>query len=744
MPRKHLPWRLLCAAILAVIGAQPAHALKPKPNTAPAAACPVPPPAMPPSSLGEEGTDDGRVHVLSDEAESKLNTSTQFRGHVEVRRGDLHLFADELFYNQLENTLNASGNIYLKKEGGETLLTPLLHYDLDTESGRAEAARFTLDQNAARGEAKRIHFEGRDILKLDSVRYTTCPPGRDDWLLNASHLTLDKNTETGTATNAWVEFMHVPIFYTPYLSFPLGEERRSGLLGPHFGHTTRSGLVVGIPYYFNLAPNYDDTLTVEILGDRGLRALNEFRYLGGSYKGSLNLTYLPNDRKTGTDREGLFLRHDQSLSPLWILSTDIQWVSDSQYFIDLSGGGTGIAEAARTVLPRSVSLNYGGSVWRFTTRVSTFQTLDTTIPLTEQPYQRLPQLLLTADSPGGPNTLHYALESEWVNFYRQASINGQRLDLLPSVSLPLRTAYFYFTPKAGYRYTTWRLDNGIGDAAPERTLPVYSVDSGLAFERDSEWGGKIFTQTLEPRLYYVRIPYRDQDSLPVFDASVPDFSFVNFFRENRFVGADRVGDANQITAAVTSRFLAPESGAEVARISLGQVRYFDNQQVNLPSGTVTQTSSDLIGEVTARLGQPWYLRSGLQWDNKASETRKASTYLHYYPAADRIVNLGYRYVNTPPNPQQELLDASAQWPLAHRWTGLARWSFSTTDSQTILAYAGLEYASCCWALRLTGRHRILPDGTLDNTVLFEFQLSGFAKLGESEENPLKQGKFLFE
>ena len=750
MPSQNLPRRLLCAAILATIGSQSALAATlGEPKTPRPLSCPdTPALPMPASNLTAAETDDERVHVYADRVESKLNESTRFSGNVELRRSGLHLFADEATYNQAENTLDASGHIHLRKDSGETIVTPLLRYELDTERGTAEDAQFAFAAGAARGKAGHIGFEGRDRLTLKSVRYTTCPPGQDDWYLRASELTLDKSSETGTAWNASIHFMQVPIFYSPYLTFPITDARKTGFLAPHVGQSNNLGFFLTVPYYFNLAPNYDDTLALRVLGKRGAQALNEFRYLGRGFSGKLDLEYLPSDRVTNTDREALLFRHAQSLSPLWSASTDIQWVSDNSYFIDL---GSSVTDAARTHLPRSLRLDYGGSIWRFSARAFTYQTLDTTIALVDQPYQRLPQLVLTADSPSGPNRLHSALESEWVNFYRQQPglslcsdptrcANGKRLDLQPSVSLPLRTSYLYFTPKAAYRYTSWRLDNISSDESPDRGLPIYSLDSGLAFEREGRVGGQAYAQTLEPRIYYVNIPYKNQDSLPVFDAAIPAFSFYNFFRENRFTGADRVGDASQVTAAVTSRFLLPGSGVEQARVSLGQVQYFADQQVNLPPGTVTQTTSDLIGEATARLGQPWYVRAGMQWDNKEREMRRSSYYLHYRPEADRIVNLGYRYTKD----LERLVDFSAQWPLSRRWTGLASWNFSVPESRTVQAYAGLQYTSCCWAFRATARHRLQLDGSVDNSVLFELELSGFAKMGETEESPLKQGKFIFE
>lgn len=742
MPRKILPRRLLCAALLAALGPIPAiagllDASAPRP-----ASCPVIPAlSQPVSSLRVEDTRDGNVHATADRVESRLNETTLFTGNVELRYQQLHLFGDSVTFNQADNTLSAQGNIFLSQERGDAIHTPVLRYDIDTERGQAEQGEFMLGGGTSRGRAGRMFLEGRDSLTLESVRYTTCPPGRDDWFLRAGKLKLDKVSEAGTAYHTVIEFMKVPIFYSPYMSFPLSDARKTGFLAPQFGHSSRSGFMLSVPYYFNIAPNFDDTLTTRLLTDRGAQLLNEFRYLGQNYAGRLDLAFLPNDRKTDTDRQGLFYVHNHSLSPSWSMATNIQWVSDPNYFVDLSTGAT---EAARTHQPNYLRFDYSGSLWRFSSLVYTYQTLDATIPVTSQPYQRLPQLVLVGDSDGGANRLHYRLESEWVNFYRQASVTGQRLDLRPSVSLPLRTPYFYFTPKATARYTSYRLDNVASGSSPERSVPTYSLDTGLEFERHGLWRGQGFLQTLEPRLFYVYTPYRNQDSLPVFDSAVPDFSFYDFFRENRFVGGDRVGDANHLTAAVSSRFLAPDTGIETARISFGQVRYYENQQVNLPAGTVVQTSSDLIGELYARIGQPWHARSSLQWDNRQSETRKASLYFNYHPAPDRIVNAGYRYINAPPNPEQQLFDISTQWPFHPRWTGLARWSYSVVDSTTVHATVGLQYTSCCWSLRVTGRHRILPDGNLDNAVLFEFELSGLAKLGTSDENPLNLGRFIFQ
>jgi len=744
MPRNILPRRLLGVLLLLAFSVAPAQAEKRALTKTRPATCPPAAESAMESSFTDAEANDGRVHVIADEVDAKLNESMSFRGNVELRRGPLQVYADELIFNQLDNTLSASGAVQLHKSGGESLRTQRLNYQIDSERGDTENAEFVLADEMGRGRAGRVFLSGRDALSFKSVRFTTCPIGQDDWFLRAGELTLDKASETGTARNAVVEFMHVPIFYSPYLTFPLTDERKSGLLPPRFGHHSNSGYFFLVPYYFNIAPQYDDTLTPRYLSERGLQLINEFRYLGKSYKGKLDLQGLPNDRVAEDDRWAGFWRHDQQFSPHWSGKTDVQWVSDNNYFIDL---GSTTNESARTHLPRFARLDYGGSIWRFATVVSTYQTIDATIPIADQPYQRLPQFLLKANAPFGPNRLQYSLDSELTHFYRQASVTGQRFDVLPSVSWPLRTPYFYFTPKAGYRYTAWNLDNTLNDETPDRAVPIYSLDTGLFLERQDSWFGAPILQTVEPRVYYVNIPYRDQDTLPVFDSAVPDFSFVNFFRENRFVGADRVGDTNQMTAAVTSRFLDATHGAERARISLGQVIYFADQRVNLPAGTITQTSSDMIAEAYARLGQPWYLRSDMQWDNEARETRKFNLYLHYRPEKDRIVNVGYRLLNPqPPGAEDEQFDISAQWPLSNRWTLVARWNYSIPESLTLQAYGGLAYSNCCWTLRLAGLHRLRPDGTTDDSVQVELELSGLSRLGQSnsDDSPLKRGQFIFQ
>ena len=685
----------------------------------------------------ESEGDDQKLHISADRLKSKIKGLSVFAGNVELRRNNVRIFADEITYNEADSRMDGAGNVSIANENGDTIYAPQLHYSLDDETGYTGRSQFGLANGNARGDAERISFSKGTEFLMEKMHYTACPPGQDDWILSGSSLKLDREKQVGTARNITIRFMHVPIFYAPYFSFPLGDERKTGFLVPYFGHSDKRGFFLGIPYYINLAPNYDDLLTPRFMGQRGLQLQNEFRYLGNNYNGNLDLEYLPNDKLYNDYRAATKYRHSHGFSANWSASTDLQWVSDKDYLVDL---GDSIAATSATHIPRTGQLNYNDNVWRFMLRASNFQTVDKSIAALEQPYARLPQLTLTANPPGRPNRLRYGFDSEWINFDRGAGVIGQRLDINPSLSLPLRNSYGFLIPKAGYRYTAYDLRNTSTDETPERGLPIYSLDSGLLFERNGTWKSRDYIQTLEPRLFYLHIPYKNQDSLPIFDAGVPDFSFYNLFRENRFVGADRLGDADQATIAISSRFMDAATGIEQIRVSLGQTFYFHDPLVTLPASRSVQETSDWVAEIQARLGRYWYVRGGLQWDSKEYDTEKGTTLIQYRPAKNKIINVAYRYNKSV----QEQVDISAQWPLSARWVVMGRWNYALAEERVLQSYSGFEYTNCCWAFRITKGQRILSDGKTDNPLLFELELTGLAKLGPRPQSPLDQAKFIFE
>jgi LPS-assembly protein len=688
--------------------------------------CPKPPPAQRlPVTPGTPLT------VRADSVVTNRDGRSEFTGTVELERGSQSLSADSLRYDRNADLADAAGNVRFQDATGDAYATSVLHLAVGAHTGYAGPGTFTLGVNHARGESQRVDFEGPNITRLRDVSYTTCAAGQDDWFLHVRELELDAVEDIGTAWHTWVEFKGVPVFYFPYLNFPTSDRRKSGFLAPAVGNSDKSGFTLATPYYINLAPNYDDTLTPRWLAKRGLQLQNEFRYLGRHSDGRLQLETLQNDRLFGDDRNAGTWLHHSTLSPSWSATLDIRGVSDKQYLDDF---GDHLNVIGQTHLPQLAALDYHGPLWTFSGRAAAYQTVDASIAPENKPYARLPQLNLRTTAAPVPNQPHFDLDSEAVRFYRSNSVNGERLLLNPGVSYPLTTSYGNLTPRVAARHVAYRLDRD-EDTSPGVTHGLFSLDGGLVFERDSGLFGPNSVQTLEPRLFYLYAPYRDQDGLPNFDTSSPDFSFANLFRDNRFVGGDRQGDANQLTAALSSRFFDGADGAERLRASLGRIHYFEDRRVNLPAGTVDVRDSDWVAELAARLPGNWYWRGDRQWNQDG--TVKYGAYLQYQPQADRILNLGRRYLAN----DVDQSDMSVEWPLFGRWTFRGRSLYSHRDRRNVDSWGGFEYNACCWAVRVLASRRYSEIDGQTNALLFEFELNGLAKLGGIPDSPLRQGLF---
>lgn len=667
---------------------------------------------------------------------------SEFTGDVELRRDGQSLEADYLRHDKRSGMVDATGNVRFREPSGLSYQTGETHINLESRIGHTGGGSFRFEDGSARGDAERIDFEGPDHTRLTRVRYTTCAPGQDDWFLNMKRLDLDTKEDIGTARHASLNFMGVPVFYLPYLSFPISDQRKSGFLTPRVGRSDNLGTEIATPYYLNLAPNYDDTLTPRYLSKRGWQLQNEFRYLTRRSEGKLDLEALPNDRMENRDDRaaGAYL-HRHVFDSRWSANIDVRAVSDKQYFEDF---GDNLGITSQTHLPQNAQVNYRGPLWNFSARAADYQTIDPTIAPADRPYAQLPQINLTLNRPLQPNRVNYYFETEAVNFDRNDRVSGGRLNLSPAVALPLVKSYGFVTPRLGVRHISYSLDSAPDETASV-TRGVFSLDSGLIFERDSRWGERLFSQTLEPRLYYLYIPAKNQDSLPNFDTALPEFSFFNLFRDNRFSGGDRIGDANQLSAAVTTRFIDDADGTERGRASLGRIYYFADREVNLPAGTGSAAASDIVGEAAATLTSHWHARSSVQWSRDDSRAEKYSVYLQYNPAKDRIVNLGKRFSRD----ELEQTDISAEWPLAARWTLRARSLYSQRDHRNVESFAGVEYNACCWALRVFAARRLAYD-TANNTasqnssIIFELELSGLSKLGRAPESPLRESVFSFQ
>lgn len=683
------------------------------------------------SAIPEDGPGPPTTHVRADHIESQNQQTVVLSGDAELQRGDQRVLANEIIYDQVENHLEATGDVRLENLQGDQFRTEQLFLELDQFIGYTSQSSYSLASNSARGDAQSIELVGKQRVNLSKVRYTTCPPGRDDWFLSLGRLSLDKSRNLGVARNAVVRFKRAPIFYWPYLRFPISDQRQTGFLAPELGKSTKNGIEFGWPFYWNIAPNYDATITPRILSERGLQTQTEFRYLGRPLQGQLDAEFLPNDDQTRTDRWAVKYDHRQSFGRGWTGKVDYAKVSDDQYLDDFKNN---LAITSLTSLPQDAWVDYTSRVWNFRARALAYQTIDPTVAPASEPYDRLPQLNLSARPPSIPGRPGFLFESEFNNFQRDEGLTGERLGLKLSVDWPFRKSYGFVIP----RVSVYNIDYGLDvdppqDETPGVTVPAFSLDNGLVFERRGR-----FIQTLEPRLYYLNVPFKDQDDLPNFDTSLPTLTFDNLFRDNRFVGGDRVGDTNQLTAALTTRLLGAEDGVEHLRFSLGQIYYFEDRKVNLTSGTVAaRETSDLVAEIAARFAEKWYGRATVQWNNDIRETERSDLFLQYQPAANKIVNVRYSFQNRG----FEQVDVSTLWPVSGRWTLAASISHSIEDSRNLESYAGFQYRSCCWALRFFARRRLDSEQEQVNDVLLQFELTGLARLGDVPDSPLRQSVF---
>lgn len=654
---------------------------------------------------------------------------------VELRQLGQVLYTDHIIYRQLEDEVFADGKVRIEQKSDVTEGVEL-RMKLEKKQGYLNAASFQFDEQIphGRGTADKMLFEGDNRYRLEQTQYTTCPVGVDDWFLRANALDLDRTTQVGTAHHASVEFMGVPILYSPWLSFPLDKARKSGFLAPSFGSTGRSGSEFTLPYYWNIAPNRDATIATRLMQKRGLQLNGELRYLDETYTGKAAAEFLPSDQLLGIDRYFLSLNHTQNLAPGLSGALNVQKASDNDYFRDMS---TQLATTSQITLPREGTLSYNLGAWGVSARAQTFQTLQDPSAPVAAPYHRLPQVLLSSGSREIFGT-DMALAGEYVNFTHPTLINGQRLAFYPSVSLPLAQPYGYLTPKLGWHATRYTLDqtnDGLTDTT--RSLPVFSVDGGLHFERDAGlFGlfGQSYQQTLEPRLYYLNVPYRDQSQIPNFDSGQADFNYARLFTENRFSGGDRFNDANHLTLAVTSRLLEAESGRERIRATLGQRYYFQDQLVTLPdTPVVTGKTSDILALLSGNVSSQWSLDSGWQYSQSENLTEKFNVGARYQPGIGKTLNMGYRYTRDA----LKQLDFSSQWPLTGRWNGLGRLNYSLPDSKMLEGLAGVEYNAGCWAFRTVAHTFSTAATQRNNALFFQLELNGIGQIGSNPFDVLR-------
>ncbi|ARU30565.1 hypothetical protein CAP31_01965 [Sulfuriferula sp. AH1] len=684
---------------------------------------------------------DSSVFIRADQMYGVQSQQVHASGNVELRRNTGVVTADLLHYTVATDKVEATGNVCLKQQG-LTLTGPKLDIQMSSQVGSMESPVFSLDSAEAdtkfgrsgltpRGDASVLDFEGEDQYRLKHASYTTCPAGDNDWYLRVKDLQIDNTRQVGTAHSAYIEFKGTPILYTPWINFPLDNRRKSGLLAPTFGTTSKSGAEISLPWYWNLAPNYDATITPRLMTKRGLQMGGEFRYLSDTYRGIVNGEFLP-DRLTNTNRWSVFAQHDQSFAPGWSGHFVYQGVSDNNYFRELSNQ---ISATSLTILNQEAALTYQADWWQATARVQQYQTLqDPNAPIVP-PYSRLPQLTWQAARTNDYGA-EFSFSSELTRFSHPTLINGTRMVAYPSVSIPLLNDFGFITPKIGVHYTQYLLDSTTTAPATNvsRTLPIMSLDSGMYFDRNITAFGRSYQQSLEPRLYYVYIPYQDQSTLPNFDSGEMDLNYAQLFTENRFVGSDRINDANQLTMAMTSRLLDTETGLERLRVAVGQRLYFSPQKVTLPGGTVTNNnSSDILASIGGQINQAWRAEAAVQYNTQLNQTVRNSYTASYRPAPGKVINFSYRTITG----QINQVDLSTQWPIAPRWYGMMRYNYSIRDKRIVEGLAGLEYNGGCWALRGVFQTIATAASTTSTSFFIQLELNGLGRLGSNPLDVLK-------
>lgn len=746
-------------------------------------------------------------------------------GDVVLRQAGMQIEADEANLRQAENRGELIGNVRLRDQG-MLVVGDRAELQLDNGEAKVDNAEYVLHKSHIRGSALYAKREESAIIRLKDGTYTSCEPGSNAWHLKGNNITLNPATGIGTATNVTLRMKNIPVFYTPYIYFPIDDRRQSGFLPPSIGSSSDNGLTLQTPYYFNLAPNYDATLYPTYMSERGLLMEGEFRYLTKSSEGQFGAAYLDDsndDRKLQSEYEDqrwmYNWQHKHGLDERLLAEVDYTDISDPFYFQDLS---TDLGAGSTSHVNQRGTLTYRGDSYTARLNLQAYELANIT-DIT--PFDRLPQLTLDGVLPFKPAGVNFSYGTEYVRFDRDlrsglftdedgnqspwfdnnlqglARANAERLHVEPGVSLPLNWSWGFIKPQVKYLQTNYDLSldqqgkntllaEQAYKSSQSRGVGMFSLDSGLYFDRDTQWFGKNYRQTFEPRLFYLYVPEEDQTDIPVFDTSESTFNFSTLWRENRFSGKDRIGDENKLSIGVTNRWIEP-NGFERQRFSIGQAIYFEDRTVQMPGidhrlrDDATASVSPYALEYLYRFNRDWRFSSDFNWDPDSGSTRSGSAMFHYQPEdnPNKVVNAGYRYRNDTVRFDQdsgiwtnnadfgtEFLDAaktirnpnfiedfykisqhdfSVIWPIVSQWNVISRWQYDYGRDRTLEAFAGFEYDSCCWKLRLINRYWIDHDEVslnpsrndqADRGIFLQIVLKGLGGVvGNKVETFLDQG-----
>ena len=680
----------------------------------------------------------GSTEIRADTTRIEKDGLTHFTGDVEVIKGPRSLFGQLVTYDETGGLFDVEGDAHIWDAGliwhGEHAA-----FDLNADTQTLNNGEYWLVNGRGRGVAEIINNNSiENVSRLSGVEYTTCALGNPVWKFSAGKIKLDHDAGRGSATHAVLKVKDVPVFYLPYINFPLNNERKTGFLMPTIGTSNESGFDLRIPFYINLAPNHDVTLNPRILAERGVMLGGEYRYLQEDYEGTFAFEYLPSDKlDNDNDRSLVSLEHFHWFDDRrGTAEAKIENVSDAQYFEDF---GRSLSVTSQRFLDRKIDIQHRSRYLNVFGLVQSYQVVDDSLQSGSGPYERLPQVSMYSRIPQRHLQLSPQINGQVTYFNRDGRVSGSRLDVEPSISYPYIRSFARIEPRLSIRHTEYFLnDEGDFRDRETRTLPILSVDSQLFAERRTSLFGTRVLQTFEPRAMYLYIPKDGQDDIPVFDSGLYDINLRSLFYRNRFSGRDRIGDTNQIALAASSRIISLETGREIFRGSIGQVFYFQDREITLPGREKnTDDVSEIVAEVKTNLTRAWSTRFALQWDPNDSSTRKANAFVRYQPGNGTIINAGYRQRRAVTDVEQT--DFSLRVPVTDELAVVGRWNYSLQNDRTLEAVAGLEYESCCWGMRLVSRRFLRnTEGEFDNAVFLQFVFKGLAGYGGSTGSFLRK------
>ena len=675
-----------------------------------------------------ESTGELPVFVQGRKISGETGRIVNVEGDAELRKQDTVVKADTITYVPVEDELQAAGQVRVLR-AGDLFTGTELKLKLDARTGHFLSAEYLLANARARGRSSVLEFLGPESYRAKDATYTTCGPGRDDWFMQVGDLKLDYGRDLGEAREAKLFFLGQQIMYLPSMTFTLNDRRKSGFLAPSFGSSVQNGQEFQTPYYWNIAPNRDMTITPRYMSKRGLQTTATFRYLGQDYRGEARAEVLPSDSQTRTTRSGFSILHQQTLAPGLIGYLNASRVSDDTYFTDLSNR---ISATSQTFVPRDGYLIYSAQYYSIFARALSYQTLQDPLNPVLSPYQRLPQLIFNTRrfDVGG---FDLGFTGEFNRFSHPTLVTGNRVTLNPSVSYPLLAAGGYVIPKLSLHASGYYLNNNAAGTPDTftRSLPVVSVDSGLSFERQTSFFGGPHTQTIEPRLFYLKVPAREQSKIPVFDTGLADFNFAQIFAENVYSGPDRIADANQLTTAVTSRMLSQASGRERFRVTVGQRFYFTEQRVTLPGETQRSTrSSDFLVSFSGEVAPKLTYDTTMQYDPNRRQIERISHGVRYMPEPGKTFSAAYRYRRD----FLEQIDVAGQWKVGNGWHAVGRYNYSLREGRVVEALGGVEYDGDCWVGRVVLQRFATASQRASTGIFFQLELNGLSRLGS---NPLE-------